>query len=171
MVPGRTALVSPVQRVQVTIRHPPSGTSKQNEIRKKAEKRKEKKARHTLFLLLFRARSCLWRSWRGIRSGRRIRLFGLLGDWPHVHGDSPVWLNHGFPDLGKNDVAVWPDQIIVPLGNVRPDDLDVEKCLLDEILHALDTVVSGAHTHHLFLSVYMLGGLLPAMCCITQRGS
>lgn len=65
----------------------------------------------------------------------------LLRFWlrhgPHVHRDSPIWLNHGLPDLGENDLSIWTDQIIVTLVNVWTDDINVQECLFDELFHSL----------------------------------
>jgi hypothetical protein len=67
----------------------------------------------------------LWLRWRGFRHG------------PHVHGDGPVGLDHGLPDLWEDDFAVGSDKVVVAFVDVRANDVDVEEGLLDELFHAL----------------------------------
>lgn len=71
-------------------------------------------------------RSGFW--WRG------------FGHGPHVHGDGPVGLNHGFPDLREDDLAIGTDEIVVAFVDVRADDIDVKEGLLDELFHTLTCV-------------------------------
>lgn len=71
---------------------------------------------------------------------RRRGRFGslwLLGYRPHVHRYSPVGLNDRLPDLGKNYITIGPYQVIVTLGNVRSDYLDVKKSLTYKFFHPL----------------------------------
>lgn len=63
--------------------------------------------------------------WRGFRH------------WPHMHSNGPVWLDHGFPDLGEDDLAVRSDEVVVAFMNVRANHIDMQKSLLDEFFHAL----------------------------------
>lgn len=58
---------------------------------------------------------------------------------PHVHRDGPVGLHHLLPDRGEDDLAVGGDQVVVALLHLRTDNLDVQKGLLDELLHTLST--------------------------------
>lgn len=57
-----------------------------------------------------------------------------------MHGDSPVGLNHSFPDLREDDLAVRSDEIVVAFVNMRTDHVNMEESLLDEFFHALDQV-------------------------------
>lgn len=67
---------------------------------------------------------------------------GSLGLWrlwhrPHVHCNCPVRFNHRFPNLGKNNLAIRPNQVIMAILDVRANDVHVKECLFDEIFHAL----------------------------------
>jgi hypothetical protein len=46
-------------------------------------------------------------------------------------------LDHGFPDLGEDDLAVRSDEVVVAFMNVRANHIDMQKSLLDEFFHAL----------------------------------
>jgi len=70
-----------------------------------------------------------WGWWRGFRHR------------PHVHCNGPVWLDHCLPDLGKDDFAVWADEVIVAFMDMRADHVDVEEGLLDELFHTLEYVI------------------------------
>jgi hypothetical protein len=63
--------------------------------------------------------------WRGFRHG------------PHVHGDGPVGLDHGFPNLREDNFAVGSDEVVVAFVHMRANDVNVEEGLLDELFHAL----------------------------------
>lgn len=91
-----------------------------------------------LLLLIWRGFR-LRRSSRGFFGGRRIGLFWLLGDGPHVHGDGPIRFHNSFPDLRKDDIAIRAHEIIMALRDVRSNDFDVKKGLLDEVFHSLNT--------------------------------
>jgi hypothetical protein len=51
--------------------------------------------------------------------------FRRLWHGPHVHGDRPVRLDGCFPDPGKDDLPIWPDQIIVTFRNVGAEIFDM----------------------------------------------
>lgn len=68
------------------------------------------------------------RRWRGFRHG------------PHVHGNSPVWLDHCFPDLWEDDFAIGADEVVVAFVDVGADYVDVEEGLFDEFFHALRNI-------------------------------
>lgn len=54
-----------------------------------------------------------------------------------MHGDAPVRLDDGVPDLRENDFAVGAVKVVVAVDNVLADDLDVEERLFDKLLHTL----------------------------------
>lgn len=66
--------------------------------------------------------------WRGLWHG------------PHVHCDGPVGLNHCLPDLGQDDFAIGPDEVVVAFVDVGADYVDVEEGLFDQFFHALGCV-------------------------------
>jgi hypothetical protein len=59
--------------------------------------------------------------WRGVG----------FGHGPHVHGDRPVRLDHCLPDLGKDDLSVRSNQVIMTIMNMGTDDFHVQESLLD----------------------------------------
>lgn len=61
---------------------------------------------------------------------------------PHAHADLPTRLDCLLPHHGEDDLAVGPYQVVVAFLNMRADNLDVRKGLLDEIFHALGEGVS-----------------------------
>lgn len=62
---------------------------------------------------------------------------GRFVDWPHSHGDAPVWLNHPFPNRGQYDLAIGADQIIMTLLHMRAQHIYLQEGLLDKVLHSL----------------------------------
>lgn len=81
--------------------------------------------------------SCLFR--RHVRMWARER---VLLRRPHAHADLPTRLDRLLPHHGEDDLAVGPYQVVVAFLNMRADNLDVRKGLLDEIFHALGKGVS-----------------------------
>lgn len=61
---------------------------------------------------------------------------------PHAHADLPTRLDRLLPHHGEDDLAVGPYQVVVAFLNMRADNLDVRKGLLDEIFHTLGLGVS-----------------------------
>jgi hypothetical protein len=59
-----------------------------------------------------------------------------------VHGNSPIWLDHGLINLWENNLAVWADEIVMTLVHVLADDIDMEEGLLDQCFHSLVINVS-----------------------------
>ena len=48
-----------------------------------------------------------------------------------MHRDCPVGLHHGFPYLREDDIALWPDQVIMTFGDMRTYDFNVQEGLSD----------------------------------------
>lgn len=63
----------------------------------------------------------------------------LVGEGPHDHRYLPVGLNNLLPDLGKDDLAVGPDEVELPTLHLWSDDFYRLEGLLDQVLHALRT--------------------------------
>lgn len=57
--------------------------------------------------------------------------------WPHLHGDGPVRLNHIFPDAREDHLAVGADQVVVARLNVWAKHLHIDEGLLNELFHTL----------------------------------
>jgi hypothetical protein len=100
-----------------------------------------------LLSLVFPALVFLGRWWWHVHKlfhhhGHRLLLLRRRwrGLWhrPHVHSNGPVGLHHSLPDLGKDDLAVRSDKVVVTLVDVGPNDIDVEERLLDKLFHSLD---------------------------------
>jgi len=77
----------------------------------------------------------------------------LVTEWclvhgPHVHGNRPIWLYDLFPNSRKNNLAIGADQIIVSFLHVRPNHVNVEESLLDQLVHALYWIVSLETVSH-----------------------
>ena len=93
-----------------------------------------------------------WRRWGRPFSGRGRRrrwrrFFHFRRFWqrPQMHRHRDVGLNHVLPDPRQYDVTIRPYQIIMPVRNVRADDIDVKESLSDKILHTLDTAARLAY--------------------------
>lgn len=56
---------------------------------------------------------------------------------PHAHAYLPTRLDRLLPHHREDDLAVGPYQVVVAFLNMRADNLDVRKGLLDEIFHTL----------------------------------
>jgi hypothetical protein len=88
-------------------------------------------------------------TWRGINNVHAFRrpLFWWVCNRPHVHCDGPIRLDHRLPDLRKNNLAIWSNQIITTLLYMRSNDLDMQEGLFDEFLHALENVSLSKKTY------------------------
>ena len=54
-----------------------------------------------------------------------------------MHGDGPVRLNHGFPNLGQDDLAIRSDEVVVAFMNMRTNHIDMQESLFDQFFHTL----------------------------------
>ncbi len=54
-----------------------------------------------------------------------------------MHRHSPVRLDQRLPDLWENDLPAWSQEVIMAIGDMRPNDSNVEECISDEFFHAL----------------------------------
>jgi hypothetical protein len=54
-----------------------------------------------------------------------------------VHGDGPVGLNHGFPNLGQDDLAIRSDEVVVAFMHMRTNHIDMQESLFDQFFHTL----------------------------------
>ena len=54
-----------------------------------------------------------------------------------MHCDCPARLNDLFPDLWEDDVPVRPDKIVMTFLHMRTKNVDVQKCLFDQLFHSL----------------------------------
>ena len=64
-----------------------------------------------------------------------------------MHGDGPVGLDHGLPNLGQDDLAVRSHKVIVALVDMGAYDVDVKESLLDELFHSLVMLVFVREKH------------------------
>lgn len=64
---------------------------------------------------------------------------------PHMHRDSPVWLDYNIPDLRQNYLPIGPYEIVMPLLDMWSNHVHTFECLLDQAFHALCQIrfVSG----------------------------
>ena len=97
----------------------------------------------------------------------RRRSWLLFRRWlrhgPHVHGDGPVGLDHGLPNLGQDDLTVRSHKVIVALVDMGTYDVDVKESLFDELFHSLATLV--------FAKIKHLDHNLPSKFCKDSRES
>jgi hypothetical protein len=88
--------------------------------------------------------SIAWFSW--VEKGRRkspVIVFLRLLEWrfrhrPHVHSNLPIRLNDRISNLREYDLAIRINKAVVSLMYVRPDDIDVEESLFDQLFHSLE---------------------------------
>lgn len=92
--------------------------------------------RAQLLLQIMPARNLLGRRCARVRRLRTRER--VLVRWPHAHVDLPARLDRLLPDHGQNYLAVGSHQVVVAFLNMRANNFDVRKGLLDEIFHALE---------------------------------
>ena len=62
----------------------------------------------------------------------------MLRHRPHMHGNSPVRFDHSFPNLRKDDLTIRSNKVIVTFSHVRPNYINMKKCLPDKFFHSLN---------------------------------
>lgn len=57
-----------------------------------------------------------------------------------MHGDSPIWFDHGLVHLWKYDLAIRTNEVVMTFVHVLANDIDMQEGLLDKRLHSLCNV-------------------------------